>query len=42
MSYFRLASIHNLAYYLSLVKNAREAIFQGRFEEFYKKVVEIY
>ncbi|WP_104722338.1 tRNA guanosine(34) transglycosylase Tgt [Helicobacter mesocricetorum] len=41
MSYFRLASIHNLAYYLSLVKNAREAILQGKFEEFYKKIVEI-
>ena len=36
MSYFRLASIHNLAYYLDLVKGAREAILQGNFKEYYK------
>ena len=36
MSYFRLASIHNLAYYLDLVKGAREAILQGSFKEYYK------
>lgn len=35
MSYFRLASIHNLAYYLNLVKNAREAILKGEFKQFY-------
>lgn len=37
MSYFRLASIHNLAYYLDLVREAREAILQGKFIEFYKR-----
>ncbi|WP_299545748.1 tRNA guanosine(34) transglycosylase Tgt [uncultured Helicobacter sp.] len=36
MSYFRLASIHNLAYYLSLVREAREAILKGEFIQFYK------
>ncbi|MDY2585476.1 tRNA guanosine(34) transglycosylase Tgt [Helicobacter sp.] len=36
MSYFRLASIHNLSYYLSLVRNAREAILKGEFLQFYK------
>lgn len=36
IAYFRLASIHNLAYYLSLVQEAREAILQGSFMEFYK------
>ena len=39
-SYFRLASIHNLAYYLSLVRGAREAILQGRFQDFYKNFLE--
>ena len=37
MSYFRLASIHNLAYYLSLVRDAREAILRGEFMQFYKE-----
>ncbi len=36
MSYFRLASIHNLSYYLNLTRNAREAILQGKFAEFYR------
>lgn len=37
MSYFRLSSIHNLAHYLNLVRNAREAILKGEFMQFYKK-----
>jgi len=37
LTYFRLASIHNLHYYLTLVKNAREAIMKGRFKEFKKE-----
>jgi queuine tRNA-ribosyltransferase len=34
LAYFRLASIHNLRYYLVLMKQMREAILQGRFVEF--------
>jgi queuine tRNA-ribosyltransferase len=34
ISYFRLASIHNLHYYLNLMKEAREAILQSRWKEF--------
>jgi queuine tRNA-ribosyltransferase len=37
LTYFRLASIHNLHYYLNLVKNARDAIIQGKFQEFKKE-----
>lgn len=41
ITYFRLATIHNLHYYLNLMKEVREAILQDRFaqykEEFYKK-----
>jgi len=37
LTYFRLASIHNLHYYLTLVKNAREAILKGKFREFKKE-----
>jgi len=36
LSYFRLGSIHNLHYYLQLVRGAREAILNGRWVE-YKK-----
>ena len=36
ISYFRLATIHNLHYYLNLMKEVREAILQDRFSE-YKK-----
>jgi len=32
---YRLNTIHNLTYYLSLMRQAREAIFQGRFRGFY-------
>ena len=37
LTYFRLASIHNLHYYLNLVKEAREAIIQGKYQEFKKE-----
>ena len=41
LTYFRLATIHNLYYYLDLMKQMREAILEERFnafkEEFYKK-----
>ncbi len=36
LTYFRLASLHNLHYYLNLMKEAREAIMQNRFQEFKK------
>lgn len=32
--YYRLASLHNLTYYLSLVRRARQAICEGRFAPF--------
>ncbi len=34
ISYFRLATIHNLHYYLTLMKDVREAILRDKFEEF--------
>ncbi|SFV90211.1 tRNA-guanine transglycosylase [hydrothermal vent metagenome] len=41
ITYFRLATIHNLYYYLDLMKQMREAILEERFEafreEFYQK-----
>jgi len=37
LTYFRLASIHNLHYYLNLVKEARDAILKGKFKEFKKE-----
>jgi len=41
LTYFRLSTIHNLHYYLTLMKEAREAILNQNFEnfrkEFYKK-----
>ncbi|WP_281950813.1 tRNA guanosine(34) transglycosylase Tgt [Nitrosophilus kaiyonis] len=36
LTYYRLASIHNLHYYLNLVKEAREAIIEKRFDKFKK------
>ncbi len=33
-TYYRLASLHNLHYYLTLMRQAREAILEGRFAEF--------
>ncbi len=34
--YYRLASLHNITYYLDLVRAARHAIIEGRFHEFYR------
>ncbi len=34
LSFYRLASIHNLHYYLTLMRNARKAILEGRFDDF--------
>lgn len=34
LAYFRLASLHNLHYYLTLMKQMREAIMAGHFAEF--------
>lgn len=36
LTYYRLASIHNLHYYLTLVRQARQAIIDQRFEDFKK------
>lgn len=33
--YYRLASLHNISYYLSLVNDARQAILENRFLDFY-------
>lgn len=37
ITYFRLATIHNLHYYLNLMKEMREAILEDRFDEFKKE-----
>jgi len=37
LTYFRLASIHNLYYYFNLMKQMREAILKKRFSEFKKE-----
>ncbi|MRJ02430.1 MAG: tRNA guanosine(34) transglycosylase Tgt [Epsilonproteobacteria bacterium] len=34
LTYYRLASLHNLHYYLTLMREMREAIIEGRFQEF--------
>ena len=34
LTYFRLATLHNLHYYLTLMRRMREAIQEGRFEAF--------
>ncbi len=36
ITYYRLASLHNLYYYLNLVKEARDAIIRNKFKEFKK------
>lgn len=36
----RLASLHNLRFYLRLMENAREAIAQNRFREFKQKILD--
>jgi queuine tRNA-ribosyltransferase len=35
----RLATLHNLHFYLDLVRRARRAIFEGRFDEFAKNAI---
>lgn len=40
LTYFRLGSIHNLYYYLSLMKEAREAIVTNSWENFKKEFYE--
>ena len=35
---FRLNSLHNLTYFLSVVRGARQAIAEGRFGEFYARM----
>ena len=40
MTYFRLGTIHNLYYYLNLMKEMREAIQEQRFEAFKSKFYE--
>ena len=37
LTYFRLATIHNLHYYLDLMRQMREAIIEGKFSEFQKE-----
>lgn len=37
MTYYRLASMHNIRYYLTLVKQAREAILADNWDEFKKE-----
>ena len=37
ITYFRLASIHNLYYYLDLMRKSREAILENKWEEFRKE-----
>jgi queuine tRNA-ribosyltransferase len=37
LTYFRLASLHNLHYYLNLMKQMREAILHNKFKEFKKE-----
>ena len=37
MTYFRLASMHNIHYYLNLMKESREAILEQRWDEFKKE-----
>jgi len=41
LTYFRLASIHNLHYYLNLVKEIREAILNGKFKEYKKEFYDL-
>lgn len=42
LTYARLASLHNLHFYLELVKNARKAILEKRFLSFKKEFLEKY
>ncbi|WP_200764079.1 tRNA guanosine(34) transglycosylase Tgt [Nitrosophilus alvini] len=40
LTYYRLASLHNLHYYLNLMSEAREAILQEKFKKFKKEFYE--
>ncbi|RXJ95068.1 tRNA guanosine(34) transglycosylase Tgt [Malaciobacter molluscorum] len=40
ITYFRLASIHNINYYLTLMRSAREAILEGKWDDFRKEFYE--
>ena len=40
--YYKLASLHNLTFYLNLVKQAREAILQDRYEDFFEQQAKIW
>jgi queuine tRNA-ribosyltransferase len=37
ITYFRLASLHNIHYYLNLMKQARAAILANKWDEFKKE-----
>ena len=39
---FRLNSIHNLTYFLSVVRQARQAIIEGRFRDFHARMCALY
>lgn len=39
---FRLNSLHNLAYFLRLAKNARQAILEGRYQDFLARIAALY
>lgn len=39
---FRLNSLHNLTYYLDLVRKARLAILEGTFDAYFKKILSLY
>lgn len=39
---FRLNSLHNLTYFLKLVRGARAAILEGRFAEYHAQIADLY
>ena len=39
---FRLNSLHNLTYFLKLVRNARAAICEGTFQDYYARIADLY
>ena len=39
---FRLNSLHNLTYFLNLVRGARAAILEGRFAEYHAQIADLY
>ena len=39
---FRLNSIHNLTYFLNLVRGARRAILEGTYDEYLSRVAALY